>query len=175
MNNYQTLLEKYNILLEVKDHVQKGEVISAIKLVRNTTGLGLKESKELVEKLIENQFTNTYSNYDNYPVAETSPENNIEEQVRQLLHQNKKINAVKLVYETTGMKLKDSKDFVEKIEMKETIVGSEIANHGENKTLNHSAQNNGSKLFVESNSSGKWFLFLALFFIIMLLLYFFYY
>lgn len=176
MNDYQNLLQEHNILSEVQELIRKKEQISAIKLVKDTLGLGLKESKEIVDHLLKNEFINLITEHGTKNVSRKgSDENSIEEQVRNLLHQNKKLEAVKLVYDTGEMNLKNAKDFVESIERKESIFKPKPANHFERNAVNHPVENKQSTLFVESNSSGKWILFCVLFCVIMLLLYFFYY
>lgn len=131
MNDYQTLLKKHNILPEVEELALKGKVVSAIKLVKESTGLGLKESKDIVDHLLKNEFINMISKHKSLS-HESSHDSGIEEQVRNLLDQNKKLEAVKLVYETAGMNLKDAKDFVDDIERKEKTFSLESAPYIDN-------------------------------------------
>lgn len=51
MTDYKILLQNHNILTSVQDLIQKNEIISAIKLVKDKTGLSLKESKDIVERI----------------------------------------------------------------------------------------------------------------------------
>jgi len=176
MNDSQTLLQKHNILSEVEELIRKKEQISAIKLIKDTLGLGLKESKDIVDDLLKDEFINMITDHSTNNVSRKgSQHNNIAEQVRNLLHQNKKLEVVKLVYDTGEMNLKNAKDFVESIEGRENIFKPKQANDFERNTVQHPIENKRSTLYVENNSYGKWILFGVLFCLIMLLLYFFYY
>lgn len=145
-----------------------------------------------------------------------------------LLQQDKKIEAIKLMIDNTGMGLHDAKNFVESIEKKEIVFDSATLDrfsntsvkmtnsngkitvkiregnnpektvypndpdwnkvkqmlgnkpelsYYETKFLNgkHSIQKKKNSLFVETNSFGKWILFLVLFCVIMLAIYFYNY
>ena len=82
-----------------------GNKIAAIKLVRQQTGMGLKEAKDYVDAL---QRGTT-------PVTPTSnaPPVNLEAEVRTLLVQGNKIAAIKRARELTGWGLKQAKDYVD--------------------------------------------------------------
>lgn len=118
MMDHQTLLQKNNILLQVQELVRQGKMIDAIKLVRDTTGMGLKESKDIVDNLLQNDFIihDTYGKKTVDFPEEISNSKSIGENVRELLQQNKKLEAIKLVYDTTDMNLQNAKDFVETYE-----------------------------------------------------------
>lgn len=122
MNDYQTLLQKHNILAKVQEFLSKGEEINAIKLVKDTTGFGLKESKDIVDGLLKGDFINKITNtHEGHNSFENSSDTNIEEQVKHLLQQNRKLDAIKLMYDSGKMNLKDSKNFVENIERKNNL------------------------------------------------------
>ena len=118
MTDHETILQKHNILLQVQELIRQDKVIEAIKTVRDATGLGLKESKELVDNLSNKDFNinNSFgkSNLDLH--EEISGSKSLEENIRQLLQQNKKLEAVKLVCDTTDMDLLNAKNFVESFE-----------------------------------------------------------
>lgn len=224
MTSYEILLQNHNILTSVQELIQRNEIISAIKLVKDKTGLSLKESKDIVENISKFPFTKTFDNKASLFKDEIS-ENNIGEELSTLLHQNKKLEAIKLVIDNTGIGLRDAKNFVESIQKKETIFNQESierfsdisikmtntngniivkikeGNHPEkvvypndqdwkkvkqmlgnkpeliqyeNEFLNgkHPVPQKKSNLFVETNSFGKWILFLVLFCLIMLFIYF---
>jgi ribosomal protein L7/L12 len=89
---------------EARSLLAQGQKINAIKLVRERTGLGLAEAKNLVES---------------WPDAPVKPLSAIphpatwEAKARYLLAQGQKIDAIKLVREMTGLGLKEAKDLVE--------------------------------------------------------------
>jgi ribosomal protein L7/L12 len=96
---------------ELQALVAQGKKIHAIKLVRELTGLGLKESKDYVDRLPHMP-----------PLAEfvanprpSMPTAAIEQEIRQLLLHRQKIEAIKRVRELTGMGLKEAKDYVESL------------------------------------------------------------
>lgn len=127
MTNYEVLLQNHGILSQVQDLIQGNEIISAIKLVKDKTGLGLKECKDIVESISKFSFTNgkTFDETSHFSKDETLSENKIVEELNTLLLQNKKIEAIKLVIDNTGMGLKDAKNFVESIQKKETVFNQE--------------------------------------------------
>jgi len=228
MTEYEILLQKHNILAEVQKLIQRQQEIIAIKTVRDTTGLSLKESKEIVDHISRSPFTiaENFDHTNELSISEIIQKNDIEQQLHILLKENRKLEAIKLVIDNTGMGLLSAKNLVESIQNGETTFNPEtledfsdigvkmINNNGKitvkikegtterviypndpkwkkvKKMLGHKTelQNyetdflNGkypvpqkkSNLFVETNSAGKWILFLVLFFIIMLFIYFLY-
>jgi ribosomal protein L7/L12 len=96
----------------IRQLVQDGKKIEAIKLVREQTGLGLKEAKDAVEALERGESP------DLQPVtvvAHILSRDDVDT-INGLLRQNKKIDAIKLYRERTGVDLKTAKDAVEAIE-----------------------------------------------------------
>lgn len=118
MTDQETLLQKHNILLQVQELIWQGKVIEAIKTVRDATGLSLKESKELVDNLSNKDFhiNNSFGKTNVDFREEFSGNKSLEENIRQLLQQNKKLEAVKLVCDSTDMNLLNAKNFVESFE-----------------------------------------------------------
>ncbi len=99
--------------------MQQNQKIAAIKLYRQETGFGLKEAKDAVEALAAGQ-----------PIARRSGEsvetngvdpNSLEGQVLALMRDQKKIWAIKLYREHTGVGLKQAKDAVEALAAKHGI------------------------------------------------------
>src|SRR5208282_916448 len=99
--------------------IQAGKEIEAIKLYRQETGSGLKEAKDAVEALAAGQ-----------PIVRRSGEslenigvdpNSLEGQVLALMQGQKKILAIKLYREQTGVGLKRAKDAVEALAAKHGI------------------------------------------------------
>jgi ribosomal protein L7/L12 len=90
-----------------------GNKIGAIKLVRERTGLGLKEAKDYVEALEAGRAPPPI------PVAEAAAPlatGELDAQVQALLAGGNKIGAIKLVRERTGLGLKEAKDYVDQLE-----------------------------------------------------------
>ena len=83
--------------------LQAGRMIEAIKIVRQTTGLDLKAAKELVEAHI--------GGTPQTPIA-IKPEN-LPPEVLAEIQAGRKIEAIKLLRQKTGLGLKESKDLVD--------------------------------------------------------------
>ena len=91
--------------------LSKGKKIEAVKLVKNTMNCGLKEAKDFVDGFSPVQFWSS-------DIA--SPD--MEAELRALIHQGKKIEAVKLYNDKTRAGLKNSLAYIESlIEKKKTI------------------------------------------------------
>ena len=87
--------------------------IQAIKVYRELTGLGLKESKDAVEAL-----EREVGGAEDIPVAELAPSprvdrTELETKVVRLMRDNRKIDAIKVFREATGASLYDAKQAVE--------------------------------------------------------------
>lgn len=91
--------------------LQNRQKIEAVKLVKDTLSLGLKESKDYVDALESGQTP--FYNVSN-DLSKTSTD--LIAEVKQMLNQGIKIEAVKLVKEKLGLGLKEAKDFVDDIE-----------------------------------------------------------
>lgn len=99
---------------EARQILATGNAIAAIKRVRELTGLGLKEAKEYVDALQRGGALPVLPSAAASEVATASaPE--LEQEVRGLLTQGKKIKAIKRVRELTGWGLKEAKDYVEQL------------------------------------------------------------
>jgi ribosomal protein L7/L12 len=89
--------------------VQMGKKIEAIKYYRQTTGVGLKEAKAVVENLVTDR---------NVVIATTPIASRLidPDELRRLLQTGKKIEAIKYYRQTTGVGLKEAKESVEWVE-----------------------------------------------------------
>ncbi len=127
MTRYEILLQNHNILMSVQNLIQRNENISAIKLVKDKTGLSLKESKDVVDHIGKSPFTTekTFENTAGFSEDEILHKNNAWEEIHILLQQNKELEAIKLAVNNTGMSLQDAKNFVKSIQKKETIFNQE--------------------------------------------------
>jgi ribosomal protein L7/L12 len=92
-------------LRELVELVRSGNKIEAIKLYRERTGVGLKEAKDAVEAL---------ERADAARVTESVGES-FRRQLVALLGAGRKIEAIKLYRERTGVGLKQAKDAVERL------------------------------------------------------------
>src|SRR5271157_3790758 len=107
-------LERQILLL-----MQAGKKIEAIKLYRHATGSGLKEAKDAVEALAEAQPIVRRSSESVEPIGKNP--NSLEDQVLTLMQAQKKIWAIKVYRERTGVGLKQAKDAVEALAAKHGI------------------------------------------------------
>lgn len=98
----------------IEELLRAGNKIEAIKVFREVTGEGLKESKDAVEAFERGEPLQLSS----VPAAPPLSPQGLDEQVRLLLLQDKKIEAIKVYREATGYGLKEAKDAVESIESK---------------------------------------------------------
>jgi ribosomal protein L7/L12 len=100
---------------DVRVLLASGQKIQAIKLVRELTGIGLKEAKDYVESLPPASLELDVGSA-NVEASSASPATQeIEAGVRALLAAGNKIAAIKRVRELTGMSLKAAKDYVESL------------------------------------------------------------
>ncbi len=96
---------------DVRAALAQGSKIEAIKIYRQATGLGLKEAKDAVEAMERGETLAA-------PPPQPTPAliGSLDAQVRDLLASGKKIEAIKIYREATGLGLKEAKDAVEAIE-----------------------------------------------------------
>lgn len=93
--------------------IQQQKKIEAIKLVRERTGLGLKEAKDYVEE-VERGGAPALPPL--HPAPAPIQPGALDSEVRALLGRDRKIEAIKLVREQTGMGLKEAKDYVDTLD-----------------------------------------------------------
>lgn len=86
--------------------LENGNMIEAIKIVREQTGLGLKEARDLVDRF--NAGQSGVDSVQSIPMELQLPSEAISE-----LYAGNKISAIKYVRECNRIGLKDAKDFVE--------------------------------------------------------------
>ncbi|MBP7692111.1 MAG: ribosomal protein L7/L12, partial [Anaerolineales bacterium] len=119
----ELLLEQPGQLRELARLVQAGQKIEAIKLYRQLTGAGLKEAKDSVEQLAAGQLVQVSQ----VIIQETVTGRPDMAEIRRLLLAGKKIEAIKLYRQATGLGLKESKDVIETFEGKLGDAGPEPA------------------------------------------------
>lgn len=113
----------------IKQLITGNENIKAIKYIRQITGFGLKESKDIFDRFYDN-----LSEIDSFEYEQTEEETAFEENIsanglknnpldeneinfiRTLLQKGQKLNAVKYVKDRLGAGLKEAKEFVDNFE-----------------------------------------------------------
>lgn len=112
-------LEEKTLDDQIRALLQKHQKISAIKLVRATKGWGLKQAKDYVERFpMPALFTARYNSTiagNHQPALESFDidRHTINDRIRLLLAEGRKIGAIKLVRMVTNWSLKDSKEYIE--------------------------------------------------------------
>jgi len=105
MNNLQP-----HHVQKIHELIEAGQILHAIQTYREATGVGLKEAKQAVEAMVQNEYTKPppdVRSYDN-PV--------LEDKIRSLLAKDRKIDAVKIYREEYGAGLGEAKSAVDRIE-----------------------------------------------------------
>jgi ribosomal protein L7/L12 len=95
---------------KIHEYIHNQQLIHAIKLYREVTGVGLAEAKEAIEAMARGEAVKPPSgsmDYDN-PILEAK--------IQSLLANGQKIEAVKIYREEYGVGLKEAKDAVDRIE-----------------------------------------------------------
>ena len=105
---------------QIQQLVRAGKKIEAIKLVRQQTGLGLKEAKDAVEAIERGEAVELTRQSTTSTRVSGVDLNAITE----LLRQGKKIEAIKLVREQTGLGLTEAQNVVDAIEATGLPAGS---------------------------------------------------
>jgi ribosomal protein L7/L12 len=96
----------------VRAMLAENDIIGAVKLYRQVTGVGVAEAKDAVEAISQNQIPDTKPELGGTRIS------SLEAGVRSLLMEGKKIDAIKLVREKTSAGLREAKLIVESIEAK---------------------------------------------------------
>lgn len=87
-----------------------GHKIEAIKRVREETGLGLKEAKDLVEAMERGAPVSIHA-----PVPARAYHGDLDREAKMLVAAGRKIEAIKLVREQKNLGLAEAKDYVERL------------------------------------------------------------
>ena len=101
-----------NLEGQIRELLAAGNKIAAIKLYREATRSSLKDAKDAVEAFVTGSPLNL-----NAPAQVSEPEPFLEGQIKRLLTERKKIEAVRLYREAHHCGLKDAKDAVDAIEV----------------------------------------------------------
>ena len=93
----------------IRDLLQRGEKIEAIKLLREATGMDLKQAAEEVDRLGAGQPPSAW-------VTTPAPgDDAVSDEVRRLAASGRKIEAIKHLRAETGLGLKEARKRVERI------------------------------------------------------------
>lgn len=103
-------------LAEVRQLLGSGNKIQAIKMVRDQTGLGLKEAKEYVDALEGNPHADPTALAGPIALSSTTADAAADPEVRSLLVQGNNIQAIKRIRDLTGMGLREAKDLADTLE-----------------------------------------------------------
>jgi ribosomal protein L7/L12 len=114
----QVILKEFNLSglsaeqeRQIRELISAGNKIAAVKLYRELTSLGLKEAKDAVEAIEHGIPVEIPA------LAQTGePDPFLENQIKRLLAERKKIEAVKIYREAYHCGLKDAKDAVDLIQ-----------------------------------------------------------
>jgi len=90
---------------QIHELLDQGRKVAAIKLVRRTTGWGLRKSKEYIDNLALAA----------QPAIGAAAEAALEKEVEALIQQDRFMEAIKLVRERTGWGLRECKTFVDNL------------------------------------------------------------
>ena len=96
---------------QIKELAANGNKIAAIAQYREITGVGLKEAKEAVEALMLGMPANA-----SMPLQTNEPDSFLENRIKQLLAERKKIEAIKAYRDAYRCGLKEAKDAVDLIQ-----------------------------------------------------------
>jgi len=96
---------------QIKEIAANGNKIAAIKLYREMTGAGLKEAKDAVEALMLGGAVPRSA-----PFQAGEPDPSLENRIKQLLAERKKIEAIKAYREAYHCQLKEAKEAVDLIQ-----------------------------------------------------------
>jgi ribosomal protein L7/L12 len=101
----------------LKSLIDRWKIMEAVKLVRETKGLGLKESKDYINKFMRGEEYEGIA-FESAEKEEAIEPEELDGKVFELLMKKRKIDAIKLVKENLDIGLKEAKDYVEEIEKK---------------------------------------------------------
>jgi ribosomal protein L7/L12 len=89
---------------DVVDALQRGNTIGAIKLLRASTGLGLKEAKDVIDGYLQGSSR---------LLPSQAPAASLPAAAASALQQGNKIEAIRLLREQTGLGLKEAKNAID--------------------------------------------------------------
>ena len=112
---------------KIKSVLAKGKRIQAIRLIRLQTGWGLKKAKEYAETLERTLLPDDAHRHNttNTPMARHIRHHTLDthmaEKARQLVIQDRKIEAIKLLHHNTKMGLKEAKNYIDRLALEYSL------------------------------------------------------
>jgi ribosomal protein L7/L12 len=103
------------LLDQVRKLVASGRTIEAIKLLREVTGLGLKEAKEAVDRCAQGGSLDIAEDLAAHRAALHGAAQ-VDGEIKALLESGRKIEAIKLMRERSGLDLTTAKDIIDSME-----------------------------------------------------------
>ena len=126
---------------KIHEYIHNQQLIHAIKLYREATGMGLAEAKDAIEAMARGEAVKP-------PAGEIDYDNPIlEAKIQSLLANRQKIEAVKIYREEYSIGLKEAKDAVDRIEASMKRSGSSMSLPYESAV--------GSDPFADNDGSGR--------------------
>lgn len=102
---------------EILSLAQQNSKIEAIKWVIDHSDLGLKQAKDYVESLLENSSGNSsHFTFQSSTDSSISSSSIPLQEIHLLLQQGRKIEAIKLVKDSSNIGLKEAKEYIESLE-----------------------------------------------------------
>ena len=99
-----------DVVRKLHELIHDNQILMAIQLYRNTTGVSLAEAKAAVERMSRNEFTKP-------PDGVRDRDNPVlEARIKSMLSKGHKIDAVKIYREEFGVSLQEAKDAVDRME-----------------------------------------------------------
>jgi ribosomal protein L7/L12 len=98
---------------ELRGLLRAGRKISAIRLYQERTGVSLREARQAVEAL---GIAPTPARTTPLSATDSPPPTALEQQIRPLLRGGRKISAIRLYQERTGVSLREARQAVEQLE-----------------------------------------------------------
>lgn len=100
----------------VREMLQSGQKIEAIKILRAARNLGLKEAKDIIDAMSSGSPVQIPAALPKEDSTELRSVDGNDEEIKWLIKQGKKIEAIKVMREKTGLGLAEAKSAVEQIE-----------------------------------------------------------
>ncbi len=131
---------------EIISLIKQENKIEAIKLICEAYQLGLKEAKEYYEKVETDVLNDVVPPAPAEPLEKDGQQmSDLAQEVIELIERKQKLQAIKLIHETTQMGLKESKAYCEKIE-NELLSKTTQPQQGENISRSDTNSANSSSL-----------------------------
>jgi ribosomal protein L7/L12 len=96
---------------QVRKLVASGRMIDAIKLYRDATGLGLKEAKDAIDRYADGGSLELAADMAARNAVHAGAQ--IDGEIKALLEAGRKIDAIKLLRDRSGLDLKTAKDIID--------------------------------------------------------------